>query len=254
MTVRVNADVSGALAAAGFIKGVAAEIDTDKHINAVMDLLFTDLSVEFLEYMDTYAESAPEKFHHVYEWDMIGLAKGRLFTPVMLGRGRNRTISWKWRASKKIVPLSPEAEEAGVKKIHVFVWKAPFMEYNTDGVTIEPKRHEWISAFTRDSYHGLRAIKGPVHVANPGGPEVRGAFSEAFAQWWARGQAHAAYVNRRAVLEHNLATMPIAKTARKSKGFSLSVGEADGRNFIRRLTGNYIAQAAQRLEFMGGEE
>lgn len=258
--IAVESDMSEAYVATGFIQGVAGAITTDKHINAVMDVLFTEMNMEFLEYMDAYAASAPDRFHHVYEWDMVGVPSGRLFKPVMRGRGRNRYISWRWRASKKLVPVEPDAEAAGVKKIHVFVWKAPFMEYNTDGVTIEPKRHDFISAFTRDANHGFKLVKGPVHVANPGGPEVRGAFTTAFAEWWGRGSAHESFVRRSQIVQERLKTMPIATTARKSKGFSFNVGSANklladgqaaGRKFIEEQTKNYIGQAAQRLAFMG---
>lgn len=260
--VNVEADLSGAFAATGFIKGIATEINTDKHLNSVLDLLFADLNIEFLEYMDTLAAAAPDRFHHVYEWNMVGVPTGRLFRPVMRGRGRNRTVTWDWRASKKTVPVTPEAADAGVKQVHVFVWKAPFMEYNTNGVTIEPKRHAWISAFTRDNDHGFALIKGPVHVANPGGPEVRGAFTAAFAEWWGSADRHAAWDNQKIEFEKRLGAMPIATTARKSKSFSLTTasankamadGQAAARKFMEELTRDYIGQARQRLEFMGEE-
>lgn len=265
MNVKITADTSGANFVTGYLKGLSEEIRTDQHMGPVLKYVHAELAQAFDDYMTAVSTADPSRFHHVYEWNQVGNPRAKLWKNVLRGTGGNRTATWTWRASKTIVPVTQEAQDAGVKAIHVFVWKAPVMEYATD-ITITPKRGQGLAYFTgptsEDGRWKLNFTKSPIDVRNPGGSRVKGAFTAAFLEWWSdSGGAGAEFSSTiRRVLEQDFSRMPDSfrqGTRVRTKKFSLTGEEAGHRAaqaWLRARDNKYIEMAAARARFMGDDE
>jgi hypothetical protein len=265
VNVNITADTSGGEYVAGFLKGISAELKTDQHMGPVLKYIHGELAQAFDEYMTALSTAMPSRFHHVYEWNQIGNPAAKLWKNVLRGHGGSRTATWTWRASKTVVPVTEEAQEVGVKQIHVFVWKAPVMEFSTD-LTIGPKRGKGIAYFTGPvSDPGrwkLNFTQSPITVQNPGGEQVKGAFTAAFLEWWSSsGGAGAEFEPRiRRVLERDFKELPNTfrkGTRSRTKKFSLSGEAAGGRAaeaWLRARDNKYIEMAASRARMMGDDD
>lgn len=265
MNVKFNADTSGANYLTGFMKTMSTEIKTDQHMGPILKYVHSELAQVFDDYMTALSTAMPSRFHHVYEWNQIGNPAAKLWKNVLRGHGGNRVATWEWRASKTIVPVTEEAQEQGVKQIHVFVWKAPVMEYSTN-ITIKPKRGTGLAYFTgpvsEPGRWKLNFTKNPIDVQNPGGMEVKGAFTAAYLEWWSdSGGAGAEFATRiQRVLEKDFADMPLnfKKGSRsRTKTFSItgeSAGAKAAQAWLRARDNKYIEMAASRARFMGDDE
>lgn len=263
--VKITADTSGANFLTGYLKGLSEEISTDQHMGPVLKYVHAELARAFDDYMTAVSTSDPSRFHHVYEWNQIGNPQAKLWKNVLRGQGGNRTATWTWRASKTIVPVTQEAKDKGVQAIHVFVWKAPVMEYATN-ITISPTRKTGLAYFTgpvsEPGRWKLNFTKSPLDVQNPGGAQVKGAFTAAFLEWWSEsGGAGAEFASTiRRVLEQDFSNMPNSfkqGTRTRTKTFSL-VGEEAGHKaaqaWVRARDNKYIEMAASRSRMMGDGE
>lgn len=144
----ITADLSNAFTFNKTLQSFHKEFTSTKHLNEVSKAAFAIMKDEFNKDTAGYAFSAPELFHHVYEWELIGNPKFALFDLKAMGQGGSRQISWDWKASKKTVPTMVDAlgkpkyppgfPANKLKRVHVFVWKAPIMEYGIK-VTIRPQ-------------------------------------------------------------------------------------------------------------------
>lgn len=128
-------------------------------------------SVEaFYEYLDSLARSHPGMFHHIYEWGQVGNPFGRLFE---LGFNANNTSAvvdaW-FLESDSVSPTSREP----------FYDKAQVME-DGDSITITETEADALF-FEINGEEFFR--KGPIVIANPGGPETRGSFVRAFNEFY----------------------------------------------------------------------
>lgn len=263
--IKITADTSDANYMTGFLKGMSEQIRTDQHMGPVLKYVHAELAQAFDEYMTAIAGADPSRFHHVYEWNQIGNPRAKLWNNVLRGHGGNRTATWTWRASKTIVPVTQEAKDAGVQQIHVFVWKAPVMEYATN-ITIRPSRKTGLAYFTGPTSDPgrwqLNFTKSPIDVQNPGGAQVKGAFTAAFIEWWSEtGGAGAEFSRRiRRVLEQDFKEMPNSfkrGTRTRTKTFSIQGEAAGGRAaeaWLRARDNKYIEMAAQRARLMGDDE
>lgn len=207
----VSADAAQAGALVGFLEQFSTEMKTDRHLGPVLNYAHAEMSTDFIGWMSLQASgSGHARFHHVYEWGEVGNPDARLWRDVLVGRGANRLATWTWRASKKVVPVDPEAADKGVKAVHIFTWKAPVMEYSTD---IHIHASEKGLAFFTENSEVLGYTKADIIVRNPGGPAVKGSFTAAYAEWWGGGGAATAFETRiRRILENDLGKMPIEQT------------------------------------------
>lgn len=265
MNIEFNADTSEANYLTGFLKGLSEEVRTDQHMGPVLKYVHGEMAAAFDDYMTAVATAMPSRFHHVYEWNQIGNPAAKLWKNVLRGTGGNRTATWTWRASKTIVPVTQEAQDVGVKQIHVFVWKAPVMEYATN-ITIEPKRGTGLAYFTgpvsEPGRWKLRFTKNPIDVQAPGGTEVKGAFTSAFLEWWSDTGGAAAEFNTRIrrVLEKDFADMPDTfkkGTRSRTKTFTIrgeSAGHQAAQAWLRARGNKYIEMAAGRARMMGDDD
>lgn len=278
MPIRVDATESMALG--GFLKEMSLRIGTPQYVGPVLKWVHQELSDAFTEHMSVLAPSEPQRFHHVYEWGSaddpqseIGNPRAKLWRDVLVGGGAERVATFEWMASKTIVPVVHEEAQGYVKQIHVFTWKAPVMEYETD-ITISPKRGNWLVFFTGppgdNTPEDLRFSKDPITVAYPGGQAAHGAFTQEYVAWWAgEGASHIFNSRIRQLLEHDLANMPLQSTTgqfrsgTRSRAKELTINamadaeaaEAAGREAARRWldarSRNYIEAARAREMIIG---
>lgn len=193
------ADFSEAGAALGAIQGMTMEVNTNKFASDVVGFVHGELATAFDFHMDAIAASAPESFHHVYEWNLTGVPRARLWKHRMIGFGAERNATWDWVASKTPIPkpmermdnpndpmsaLPVDEVREFSNRTYFFYWKAPVMELGRP-VSIMPKHGKAI-AFPVFSDDGADVIfSRGLSVLNPGGDEVKGKFSAAWTTWWA---------------------------------------------------------------------
>jgi hypothetical protein len=273
----IGVDTAEASALAGFLSTLSMEIKTARHIGPVLKMTHAIMSEEFTEHMATMAPTQASRFHHVYEWGMVGVPQAKLWNDKLVGGGNNRIATFTWRASKKTVPVREDFAAVGVKQIHVFVWKAPVMEYG-DSVTIAPKRGKFIAYFTgpttpEGKYPGPEdeeptITDHPITVQNPGGA-TRGAFTAEYVAWWGGPGGQATFDRRiRTVLENDLGRMPIEETTKKfrrarNKAFGMQsaanaerafeAGRLAARKYLQARSANYINQARARERLIYGD-
>lgn len=267
-----NSDTREAAALAGFMAQLSLEMGTTRHIGPVLKYTHSLMVDEFINYMTVIAGAEPSRFHHVYEWGQVGDPSARLWQDVLVGGGNSRVATFTWRASKQTVPVRDDFKAAGVKQIHVFVWKAPVMEYST-GLTITPKRGNVLAYFTGptnpDNKYKMQFTKNPIRVKNPGGPMTRGAFTREYVKWWG-GDAGSNVFNSKIkkVLEEDLGRMPIESATApfrriRSKNFTIQTpadydsamkaGAAAAKKYLAERDNKYIEAAKARERLVYGQ-
>ena len=124
------------------------------------------------QYIDANARMNPQALHHVYEWYQTGNPAGRLFEIEYIVTGLGLSFQSTFRQSTSVKNGSNVP----------FYNKANIMEAGVS-VTIKPKssgvlafEDEGETVFTRK----------PVNVANPGGTDTTGAYSEVFREFFYR--------------------------------------------------------------------
>lgn len=269
--VGFNVDFAEAAALSGFLKTLSTEIKTARHIGPVLKYVHSIMSEEFTEYMSVLAAAQPSRFHHVYEWGEAGNPGAKLWEDTLVGGGNSRIATFRWRASKQMVPVRGDFEAGGVKKIHVFVWKAPVMEYNTP-VRIEPKRGKFLAFFTGPTTPGnkykMQFTQNAINVQNPGGKMTTGAFTREYVSWWGGAGSDGTFESRiRRILEDDLGRMPIESVTKKfrrptTKTFKLQTlgsaskaeayGKAAARKYLGERTNKYIEAAKARERIIYG--
>jgi hypothetical protein len=274
----MGVDTTEASALVGFLQTLSTQIKTTRHIGPVLKYTHAIMSEEFTQHMAMIAPAQAARFHHVYEWGMVGNPVGKLWSDKLVGNGNNRIATFQWRASKKVVPVREDFQEVGVKAIHVFVWKAPIMESGAS-VTITPKRGKFLVYFTGPTdpeykYPGPNdedaqvITENPIRV-NPGSEMTTGAFTKEYVSWWAGSGGQTTFENRiRRVLEEDLGKMPIEETTRafrrpRNKVFGMKAvadaeaaqraGAAAARKYLQARSANYIAQARARERLIYGD-
>lgn len=209
----INADTVEASALTGFLTTLSTEVKTDANMGPVLTYTHDKLSERFDAYMSAIAPASPQSFHHVYDWNHIGVPQYQLWKNTLRGRGSDRYASFEFRASVLPVPL-PEGDKKPFKRVHRFIYKAMIMEYNI-GVTIAPKRAK-ILAFPVDDR--IIFTKGPVFIDNPGGQATTGAFTAAWTNWWTGPGASQAFDGGiRQTLEGDFSERNFAKFMRRFK-------------------------------------
>ena len=141
--------------------------------SAFRNVIFDQLQVDFGDYIDAKARTAPKSFHHVYEWGRIGDDQARLFKLKKLpADGLSLKVNYELTDSKSFVP----SENSNNK--HVFIKKAEIMEQGKT-VVISPRFSERL-VFDIDGYTVFMPKGQSVTVRKPGGAATKNAF---FAQY-----------------------------------------------------------------------
>lgn len=268
----MNYNLDGAYRTSGAFQQLAYSINTPVHAGHLAEYVTTHLGEAFNEYLDLVAraEGGVDSLHHVYEWNLAGVERARLWKIRMSGRGRSRNVTWSWRASKTTVPIPdiPEGPQGQqLKQIHVFVWKAPIMEYDMK-VNIEPKRGEWLAVPTGNPDRPLwftKRLHGVQSKFSPGGNKTTGQFTGHWVEWWTGEGANAAYVKNimpRIEADHSETAMfgkiRLNKGTKTVRVATANMGPkmlADGRrmaeDFLKARDRDYIADARRREIFFG---
>jgi hypothetical protein len=268
--VGFNVDTAEASALAGFLKRLSLDIKTDRHIGPVLKYTHAVMSDAFTEYMSVVAPAQASRFHHVYEWGQVGDPTAKLWNDQLIGAGATRTATFTWRASKQSVPVREDFRAVGVKQIHVFVWKAPVMEYGKN-IVIAPKRGKFLAYFTGptnpENKYKMQFTKNPIQVTDPGGPLVKGSFTREYVSWWGGTGASGVFESSlRRVLEQDLGKMPIESAVRpfrraRTKSFAIQsvsdsgvaekAGAAAAKKYLEGRSAKYIEAAKARERLIG---
>lgn len=155
-----------------------------------------ELTLQFGEYIDAQAESQHLQLHHVYEWGLVGKPGGRLFKLNIQPTISGAKIGFVFTPSKKLVPYDPRLGGAGNKEAairkerssgkknirmatntYIFKEKAYVMEIGNP-VTIRPRKAKKLIFYGKNK-DGIIFSSGVV-VKHPGGPGVKGSFTERF--------------------------------------------------------------------------
>ncbi len=286
----MDADIREALVVGETLQALNVSLNTNRHLDHVTRAAFSVLEEQFNGATHIAAGSSPLQFHHVYEWDHVGIPNFQLFKLQMNGRGGRRRISWNWRASKTTVPTTTTVtgqkkfknmkgfDETKLNRIHVFVWKAPMMEYGAT-VEIRPELSRLLvfpnpNLIGRDSSRGgprsVTFTPNPhrVEVSEQEGGSTMGNFTAWFTGWFGGGQANAILQQQfeerrdnvfRASFEKRVSSSPTLKTAHKNFSFTpdagtAAEGKALARAIARDLEHDYIGAAAARKRMMRGND
>lgn len=294
----------GAAALNGYIAGISKTVKTSVYVESALEYTHAVLSRMFDEWLDTVAYANPRELQHVYEWpsqyqhykETVGKPQFRLWRHTLTGRGRSKVASFQFLASKRPTPVDPILLEPGpsgktVKQgVHIFVWKAPAMEYGMD-ITVTPKLSAYLAYvygkkanddkqgvdFGRGGFReskitpgvGAQFSIGPVEF-EAGGGVTNLQFTEAYVGWW-RAMASQEFDRRIAprleadLVNEQLLNKAIRRGNSKGKTMTLSAQaskySADyeaaiemARNDLRAKEGLYIEQARQRRLMKYGEE
>jgi hypothetical protein len=263
---------------ANTFKYLQKELNTNRHLNSVTKAAFDIMSSQFDKDTAENALMLPQTLHHVYEWGQIGNPAAQLWVNRLGGRGGSRTISWDWRASKTIVPTEvtptgkpkfpPTFPVGKLQKVHVFVWKAPVMEYGTR-VTVTPQlspRKLLVFPDPNDlaGRGTFRSPKGVVFTPHSytfiPGRQTAGNFQRWFLEWWAGGhaerilsQAYEPSRNNAFRRSFNQRIKSATSGAKRTKTttFGIDIGAASrGKTIAQLIAGdlqrNYIEMARRR--------
>lgn len=279
----LSADTSEAVKFVTAVQNISAQMNTTHHLNAVTGAAFEILSKEFNKQTGDYARTVPNLLHHVYEWEQVGIPGFELWANQLRGRGGRRTVTWEWRASKVTVPTmtrpdgtakwkeSPGFHPDRLRRIHVFVWKAPMMEYGVT-VTISPKLSN-VLVIPNPNLIGRGGKAGPstvtftphpvtVNAGEQEGVDITGNFTTWFIGWWGGPSAQnvldqqfskARNQTFKRSFEKHIRSFGMGRTARSNKAFSFTPnGQSvrEGKKIAMLIAGemenNYIRMAAER--------
>lgn len=168
------------------INSVKYTLNTNAHINELITASHRLISNAFILHMSQTAFSSPEEFKHMYEWGRVGDPNARLWKHILRGTGSSRVATFDFKASKKAVPLTPEKVQVGVKKNHIFVWKAPVLELGLP-VRISPKIATTLVMDYPKRTGELVYTKRTIYIPRQGAEQVWGAFTNEFMRWFSSG-------------------------------------------------------------------
>jgi hypothetical protein len=214
--VKLEFDLRDGYAALGYVKGMVAEINTDRYIGPVISYTHAKLANVFDEHMDVISVTNASAYSHVYEWRRLGMPNGHLWSHKISGggttaAGRVREATFEWKPSVRPI-LTPEERMADdndpiskvdpqiiaklKKRSYIFKSKAPIMEYGLRAV-VRPTNAKWLFVPTESRLNGPEKFKG-FYLAkqtvqnfayrNPqdssGGAGSQGRFTAAWVEWW----------------------------------------------------------------------
>lgn len=274
--VVIQSDMSEALAFGSALQSLEVNLNTSRHLNAVTKSAYELLSSAFIQDTAAMAQVLPELYHHVYEWEHIGVPGFELFRPVLRGRGANRIISWEWKASKTTVPTDVDAlgnpkfpEWFPVEKlnrIHVFVWKAPIMEYGIETkvspklsrLLVMPNPERRLVLDTHPKAPRTVVFSPYAYNIEHSKQPTQGAFTKWFSAWMTEGAAKNVIENQFEPDRDDAFRKSFSERIRtligtKGKSFSMRIDTSHvskGKTIARLIAGdlerNYIAMAARR--------
>lgn len=257
------------------IDTIGVTLKSNNHINDLVKNANAVVTGEFVLHMSREATSHPKKFQHMYEWGMVGDPHGRLWKHILRGRGGMRQLTWDFKASQKIVPVSDNLRSVGVKQVHIFHWKAPVLELGLP-VRISPKLARFLvfeakqnarrSASSGVGFEvgGIVFHRGTISIDRQGSNQSWNAFTNEFTRWFTSGEpeialrASISLISQKTIKTSILQKVAsIASLKSKVKTFTLQpVGIDVGfqTKLENSLRANYIGGAAARRSLVADDE
>lgn len=252
----------------GYISGVAKNISTRHYIDGAVTFASETLSAAFEEALDLAARAMPERFYHVYNWgedygdrSTVGLPQFRLWKLVTTGKGQNRAVGFTFLPETRPSPIEPELLEPGENErsvnsdVHIFMWKAPVMEYGIE-VVIRPKLPGVKAMAFVDDDGEIIFRKGEVRTI-PGYRTTTGVFTSTFIAWWSQA-AHQVFdtqvkpeLERDVITNAELARVAKRATRRRRKDMGISAidfrtGEQLALKHMKNNEIDYVRRARRR--------
>lgn len=253
------------------IATIESTLKSDRHVSSLIKAAHEVTAGEFVSHMAGASLREPGKLDHMYEWGQVGDPNGKLWRHILRGNGASRAAFFEFKASKKTVPVDPKLQAVGVKKVHVFVWKAMVLE-NGLPVKISPKLAKYLVFVAKKrtanatstgrgfSKNGIVYYKGTISIARAGNQRINGSFTGEWTQWWNSGAPEQAI--RRTLTKPAIDSIKktvaekissFARLKEKDKTFSMTALVPDRlmeEKFQETLRKNYIAAAATRRSLM----
>lgn len=224
----IDVDDSAVMKLTGFMDTLSKDLGKSRTLNPVMKYVYGELDKNFTMHMAKTAVGQPDRFHHVYEWGLLGVPQAQLWDTTLGGSGSQRAIGFNWRASKSQVPLPDPLppESKGGKQLqggHVFVWKAPVMEYGLS-VNIAPVQSDNLAFMASDIRQ--RPMRNGLWFSNrsvrfdkaPNSKLAYGSFTKEFLEWWGGSGADKAFNGSiKDVVERGIGAPAVAKAIRAAR-------------------------------------
>lgn len=202
MAINFNIELEKIQRVAQKINTIGLTLKTTEHISSVLKNTHKIVSSGFIRHMTREALANPKKFHHMYEWNRIGDPNSRLWKHVLVGGGKNRKSYFKFLNSKTTVPVAPELQSVGVKRVHIFYHKAPILEYGLP-VKISRKRARALVYLLKNSNTDKKSHSGasntmilgnvvyrksPVLIGRQGNALTWNSFTNEYFNWFGSNQ------------------------------------------------------------------
>ena len=166
--------------------GGIKELSDKAVLQELANAVFTVSAKAFVKAMNLQAKGNPKAYHHIYEWNKVGVSSSRLFFLYKASSTNGKLIIKPgFIKSKTKVPVNPELLSPGktgkaVAARHVFRDKASIMEsakpiiYRTSKPTPMPSggQVKFVAAGTI------------IRNYNPGGKQVKGSFEKFYNNWY----------------------------------------------------------------------
>lgn len=167
------------------VKGIE-ELKSKTVLEELANAIFTLSGKAFIKAMNIEAKGNPKKYHHIYEWNRIGVSSQKLFVLYKQSSRDNRlVIKPAFIKSTTKVPIARELLIPGrtgksVAKRSVFRDKASVMESG------KPIIYRASKPLPIPQNGKLRFVAAGTIIKNynPGGKEVKGSFDKFFNYWF----------------------------------------------------------------------
>lgn len=229
MAIKFDADLSQVANVLGAIEGVGATVSTRRFPDTLVKMSWAETAKDFDVFMDAVARSNPQAYHHMYEWNKVGIPGARLWNQTLTTNKAGTGIA-SFEFQPSVTPVPPPRYPVGeVSRLsgekYVFHSKAAVMEFGIP-VTIRSRTSGGLIFIPAPELPRGYLFAKESYVTNPGG-NVAGNFTQAFSGFW--GSNSTAIFNARVKpkLEAEVAAI-VAKGGRVPRGraFTLMVDTA----------------------------
>lgn len=166
--------------------GGAKELSSAAVLEELANAVFTMSAKSFVKAMNVQAKASPKTYHHIYEWNKVGVDKARLFYLYKdVNSGGRLVIKPGFINSKTTVPIAKELLRPGktgksVSSRYVFKDKASIMESG------KPIIYRTSKNIPMPEDGKLRFVSAGTVIRNyhPGGKQVKGSFEKFYNVWF----------------------------------------------------------------------
>lgn len=173
------------------------DLPSKRNMNNVTRAAGSIAAKSFVKDLNSAAKANKKMYHHIYEWDRVGVNDARLFRVLKSGADSNNiTLSIKFLKSKTKVPIAKRLKKPGpsgkvVTRTTIFKDKAEVMEKNHP-VSYTAKRNIAYTTTGRDIVFKRR---GSLIIINrPGGDATTGAVAK-FSKKWEKTMLRSTIIN-----------------------------------------------------------